>query len=702
MSENPEIPLSLLGNALDYAARGWLVLPLYEAIANGSCACGDPACSRVGKHPRTKNGYKDATTDEERINDWWARWPDANVGVCTGPVSGVIVLDIDPRNDGDESLAELEKEFKPLPPTPEVHTGGGGRHMYFSVPTGTEIKKKVLADGVDLQAEGAYVVAPPSRHASGEAYRWIEGRHPSDVPVRAMPEWLLRLATTSSPPESRSLDELLDEAGGLQPNATVSDVETWLHEVSRIAVSPDVSGRAELFRRVAMSRLSKVETIKGGAARVFDEAVSRAEGRARVDEGRTPDGHITDELRVKAIALLEQPHLLHLADTSISKLGLQGEPINRRMVFLAGVSGHLGEPIHLVVHGASAGGKNMLVRTALDLLPPDRVLIVSGMSTHALEFRGGRIEGVLVIDEAEGQRDAEYELRVAMSEGRITRLTVNRDEDGALVGEELEVEVAASIITTTTEPALHEENQTRVFDLWIDDSESLTAEILQAYADRAEGRDPDLTIELRERWHAAMRLLEPARVVIPYALILVESFPTSPLRARRDFQRVIALISACALLYQRQRNRDGLGRVIAEVRDYAAVLPLIQAVLGPTMVGLPDKALELCRLQKKLEEPLAQRWVRRIDLENEAGRRKMASAGTVHKWSKRLRELGFWEGEMERGTWRHRTLRDPEQNAIPLPTKEELEQKLIEKAESPAMSHEPNKDGPYQEAHSDA
>lgn len=209
---------------------------------------------------------------------------------------------------------------------------------------------------------------------------------------------------------------------------------------------------------------------------------------------------------------------------------------------------------------ARRGAKTPLFARWTGFLPQNRVLAISGLSPQALVYRGGAIEGVLVIDEAEGQKGAEYSLRVAMSEGRVTRLTVNRSK-GQLHGEELEVEVSASVITTTTAAALNVENATRTFDLWIDESEKLTRQILLAEGERAaSGLVPGERDERTEHqllvWQEAISLLEPASVRIPWAEELMKALPSRHLRARRDGPRMLALIRAHTLLEQRQRERD--------------------------------------------------------------------------------------------------------------------------------------------------
>ncbi len=183
-----------LDAALSYAARGWRVFPLHTPDAQQQCSCRKRDCSSVGKHPRTLNGLKDATTDQSQIAKWWRIWPEANVGLVTGLESGLLVLDIDADTDGLESIESLEEIHGDLPTTWAVRTGGGGMHLFFTHPGGSVAGSAgKIASGLDIRADGGYVVAPPSLHVSGNRYLWPSGWNPSQVELAPVPDWLLRL-----------------------------------------------------------------------------------------------------------------------------------------------------------------------------------------------------------------------------------------------------------------------------------------------------------------------------------------------------------------------------------------------------------------------------------------------------------------------------------------------------------------------------
>lgn len=199
----------MIGHAIAYAARGWRVLPLHGVRDGARCTCGAPDCygprSHAGKHPaigkrRGGNGYLDATTDLGALQRLWDeahrtyRDTPRNVGIATGRASGVVVVDVDARHGGYETMAALVAAHGPLPATLRARTGNGV-HVYFAAPsTPLRSASNVLGAGVDVRAEGGLIVAPPSLHPSGARYRWINQCEPAP-----MPEWAIALSERSAP-----------------------------------------------------------------------------------------------------------------------------------------------------------------------------------------------------------------------------------------------------------------------------------------------------------------------------------------------------------------------------------------------------------------------------------------------------------------------------------------------------------------------
>jgi len=168
--------------AITYAKRGLAVFP----------------CN--GKIPLTSNGYKDASSDSATVEKLFTAHPKANIGLVTGKVSGIFVLDIDIKNNagGADSLSELEKINGPLPTTVESLTWSGGRHIFFKYPPQGIGCRTGIRPGIDIRGDGGYVIAPPSI-VEGKPYSWEVSHHPEGVPMVDAPEWLLDLIAQRTP-----------------------------------------------------------------------------------------------------------------------------------------------------------------------------------------------------------------------------------------------------------------------------------------------------------------------------------------------------------------------------------------------------------------------------------------------------------------------------------------------------------------------
>jgi hypothetical protein len=160
--------------ALSYIGQGYAVFPL----------------APNSKNPFTEHGFKDASKDPETVRQWWSRWPEANVGVVTGRISGIVVLDIDRKHgvDGAVSAAELD-----LPKTLTIRTPSGGFHLFFRAPQGVIVPRRIgVRPGLDILGEGGYVVAAGS-YINGSAYEIAR-----NLPIAECPEALINLAGKAS------------------------------------------------------------------------------------------------------------------------------------------------------------------------------------------------------------------------------------------------------------------------------------------------------------------------------------------------------------------------------------------------------------------------------------------------------------------------------------------------------------------------
>jgi len=194
MAQLPNEHAGALEHALWYASRGFPVVPYHNANKRGECSCGDSECPKPGKHPRIKDHQNRATTDPEKIRQWWNHWTWANITILTGVTSGIVVLDFD-GPEGHWVSERLQEKFGKFPPTASSFSGGGGLHVWFRHPgSGIHVPSGdgILGPAADVKADGkdgpSWITVPPSMHMSGRPYRW---RNPLDVAGLApLPDWI--------------------------------------------------------------------------------------------------------------------------------------------------------------------------------------------------------------------------------------------------------------------------------------------------------------------------------------------------------------------------------------------------------------------------------------------------------------------------------------------------------------------------------
>lgn len=190
--------------ALEYLQLGYSIFPVCSP-AMGQHSHNGAACKNTGKRPLIRwETYQTRVPTIDEARQWWTRWPLANIGMPTGRLSGVVVLDAD---SGDAKKLAMEQGG--VDRTPAVFTGKpGGIHFWLAHP-GPEVSNFARKrPGLDFRGDGGYVLVPPSLHASGARYRWVQGT--VGLTPAPVPEWLMTLLTGGDAEDGERQSDPLD------------------------------------------------------------------------------------------------------------------------------------------------------------------------------------------------------------------------------------------------------------------------------------------------------------------------------------------------------------------------------------------------------------------------------------------------------------------------------------------------------------
>lgn len=212
-----------LEHALKYARAGVHIFPCHGIDDFGYCTCGNKNCRTAGKHPHSQlapRGFYDATRDEEKIRFWFSSIKNLNIGMPTGKINGFSVLDIDPRNGGDDTIQELEKKNGKLKETLTQVTGGSGTHYLYK----TNARLRSPGRGVDVKNDGGYIIVEPSKHQCGGKY-FFESEEFSLDQISEAPEFLTeqKIITAHNNAASSSF--------GLLPQSRIAEIKAALYKI---------------------------------------------------------------------------------------------------------------------------------------------------------------------------------------------------------------------------------------------------------------------------------------------------------------------------------------------------------------------------------------------------------------------------------------------------------------------------------------
>ncbi len=375
-------------------------------------------------------------------------------------------------------------------------------------------------------------------------------------------------------------------------------------------------------------------------------------------EEQTTEEEFTPEQLKKAKDLLNSPDILSEIIVFTKRQGFIGEEDNQKLLFLSYTSRFFSkDAISMIVKGPSASGKSYLVGTILNLFPSTDIINLSFITAKALFHRQGDLNHqILYIAEHTGGEGADYSIRTALSEGEISIMLPEKDEvSGKWITDEKRISAKGLVfVETTTRSKVHYENQTRLFDLYTDESEAQTENILLMQAKQIELQKPEI-VEEGKVWRAAQTILKNHRVHVPFAKEIAKAFPKSKTRARRDFPRILSLIKSHTLLYQYLRKVDQDECLIAEVKDFEAILPIAEPVLSQSMKELsPKQEQAILILQKEFSGSEFS------TKEAHAKTTKLAGYSTLQLWFKQFIKDGILEWNGNKGPASGYTLLTPD------------------------------------------
>lgn len=295
------MPSLLRDAALSYRRRGWSVIPIA------------PATKKPPKGFKWEQ-FQERLPTEQEIEQWWRVMPRAGVGIVTGKVSNIIVLDVDTKKGADANAI-----YERYPTGCVSRTGSGGGHFFYEYPKDREHVPNAVGrengkpNGLDLRADGGYVVAPPTLHPSGERYQWIDTKRPRAIPADL-------------------LDRVLPQR--TSPNgADAFSTEPWLTD---ILAGVDDGGRNDAAARLAGYYFKKgmpadvVEQqlllwnqnnhppLSPGRIRLTVESIQRTRQRQRVSSA-VPTGRDTEDTTQDVFQLLSlRQYMASYGDTETS------------------------------------------------------------------------------------------------------------------------------------------------------------------------------------------------------------------------------------------------------------------------------------------------------------------------------------------------------------------------------------------------
>ena len=427
------------------------------------------------------------------------------------------------------------------------------------------------------------------------------------------------------------------------------------------------------------------------------EKVKQVEATSKVETEDRDGTLMTDEEKEKALAYLKDKKLLPNIEEDLTKVGIIGEDINKVMLYLAALSRKFKRPISIIIFAKSSTGKSYLAIKIGLLTPPEDRLILSSASTRSLDYieENAIKHKYFLIQEIQGAEEILPTIRILQSEGILERLVTIIDpvtnRPKAISDRK---ECPACVVMTTTKDYINNENSTRIFELYADESVEQTQRVVDFnfQKETLEWKLKQKEIEeIFKLHHNIQRLLKSLEVVIPYAKHL--TFPHKATRNRRDSERFLSLIKVIAFLRQYQKEvkkKGGIEYIEADLPDYAYGYEIGIKVLANTLDDISERARKVLEVCCHLDNSIYGKHFTLKDIQNKA-KELDVDLSNISDLRKQVKSLVYFEyleqvegGQGKTGKYKTSTdyeyadgeIKGIERPNVDILTPEELERKI--------------------------
>lgn len=264
---------------------------------------------------------------------------------------------------------------------------------------------------------------------------------------------------------------------------------------------------------------------------------------------------LTEAERAEAEEFLKEPNLMQRTSELIGRSGILGEETNRLIMYVIFTSRKRSQPLHVVSLGASGTGKTHLQEKVGELIPEEDKIEITTLSENAFYYFGQRElkHKLILIEDLDGAESVLYPLRELQSKKKISKTIAQKNSKGETKSIHLTVEGPVSVSGCTTREQIYEDNANRSFLLYLDESEAQDKLVMEYQRKASAGKvNQEEEHQIKNLFQNCQRLLEPVKVVNPYAELL--HIPVEVLKPRRTNSHYLQFIEAITFYHQKQRT----------------------------------------------------------------------------------------------------------------------------------------------------